>query len=55
MSVLALDEASGYVAAAYAVFITLILIYVVIIGLRFARTHRQLEKLPDGVPEDDHG
>jgi hypothetical protein len=55
MPVLALDEASGYVTAAYAVFLTLVLIYVVIICSRFMRTERRLEALADHVPEDDQG
>jgi hypothetical protein len=45
---LPLDEAGKYVAAAYVVFIALILIYVAIIGAKIARIERQISELVDG-------
>jgi CcmD family protein len=44
---LPLDEAGKYVAGAYAVFVTLILVYVAIMGARLARIERELEKLTE--------
>ena len=40
-----LDEAGKYVAAAYVVFVALILIYVAIIGAKIARIDRQISEL----------
>ena len=40
-----LDEAGKYVAAAYVVFVALILIYVAIIGAKIARIERQITEL----------
>ena len=51
----ALDEAGVYVAAAYVLFLTLVVIYVVVIGWRLARTEGRLEDLADRGSEDDHG
>jgi hypothetical protein len=42
---LPLDEAGKYVAAAYVVFLALILIYVAIIGAKIARIDRQISEL----------
>jgi hypothetical protein len=42
---LPLDEAGKYVAAAYVVFVALILIYVAIIGAKIARIERQISAL----------
>jgi hypothetical protein len=42
---LPLDEAGKYVAAAYVVFVALILIYVAIIGAKIARIDRQISEL----------
>jgi hypothetical protein len=47
---LPLDEAGKYVAAAYVVFVALILIYVAIIGAKIARIERQITEL---VEEDE--
>jgi hypothetical protein len=47
---LPLDEAGKYVAAAYVVFVALILIYVAIIGAKIARVDRQISEL---VEEDE--
>ena len=45
MPALPLDEAGKYVAAAYVVFVALILIYVAIIGAKIARIERQISEL----------
>ena len=45
MPALPLDEAGKYVAAAYVVFVALILIYVAIIGAKIARIDRQISEL----------
>ena len=45
MPALPLDEAGKYVAAAYVVFVALILIYVAIIGAKIARIDRQISDL----------
>ena len=45
MPALPLDEAGKYVAAAYLVFLTLVLIYVAIMASRLARTERELTEL----------
>ena len=42
-----LDDNGGYVFAAYAVFVVLILIYVGIIGAKISRTEKQLSELND--------
>jgi hypothetical protein len=44
---LPLDEAGKYVAGAYLVFLTLVLIYVAIIGAKIARIERELTELAD--------
>ena len=51
MPALPLDEAGKYVAAAYIVFIALILIYVAIMASRLARITRDLEELNDLLDE----
>ena len=45
MPALPLDEAGKYVAGAYMVFLTLIVIYVAIIGAKIARIDRELSEL----------
>jgi hypothetical protein len=45
MPALPLDEAGKYVAGAYVVFVTLIVIYVAIIGAKIARIDRELTDL----------
>jgi hypothetical protein len=45
MPALPLDEAGKYVAGAYGVFVTLIVVYVGIIGSKVARIERELEIL----------
>lgn len=45
MSALPLDDAGPYVAAAYLVFLGLILVYVAIMATRLARTEREVEEI----------
>jgi hypothetical protein len=47
MPALPLDEAGKYVAAAYLVFVALILVYVAIMGAKIARIARQLEEMAE--------
>ena len=44
---LPLDEAGKYVAAAYGVFVTMLVVYIAIIGARFARVEREVKALAD--------
>ena len=50
MPALPLDEAGKYVAGAYVVFLTLLVVYVAIIGSKIARIERELTDL---ASEDD--
>jgi CcmD family protein len=47
MPALPLDEAGKYVAAAYVVFVALILIYVVLMAARLQRLERELTELDE--------
>jgi hypothetical protein len=47
MPALPLDEAGKYVAGAYVVFLALILMYIAILGAKFARIERELSELED--------
>jgi hypothetical protein len=47
MPALPLDEAGRYVAGAYVVFLTLIVIYVAIIGAKVSRIEREVGELLD--------
>jgi hypothetical protein len=47
MPALPLDEAGKYVAGAYIVFVTLLAVYVAIIGAKLARIERELKALAD--------
>ncbi len=51
MPALPLDEAGKYVAGAYLVFMTLIVIYVAIIGAKIARIEREVDELVDLAEE----
>ena len=51
MPALPLDEAGKYVAGAYLVFVTLIVIYVAIIGAKIGRIERQVAELLAMVEE----
>lgn len=52
MPALPLDEAGKYVAAAYVVLFTLVVVYVAIIGAKVARIERELEELNELVEEE---
>lgn len=45
------DGSAGYVAAAYLVFLALLLIYVAIMGIRVSRMERDLTELDELVRE----
>ena len=47
MPALPLDEAGKYVAGAYVVFLTLVLIYVAIIAAKIARIDREISELAE--------
>ncbi len=47
MPALPLDDAGPYVAAAYLVFLALILVYVAIMAIRLANVQRNLAELAD--------
>ena len=49
MPALPLDEAGKYVAAAYLVFLALVLIYVAIMASKLARISREIEELAELV------
>jgi hypothetical protein len=51
MPALPLDEAGKYVAGAYGVFVTLVLVYVAIIGAKIARIDRELTELNQQLEE----
>ena len=50
---LPLDEAGKYVAAAYGVFVTLLVVYIGIIGARIGRVEREVKELADLAEERD--
>jgi hypothetical protein len=52
MPALPLDEAGKYVAGAYVVFLTLILVYVAIMGAKIARIDRELTELNEMLEEE---
>jgi CcmD family protein len=51
MPALPLDEAGKYVAGAYVVFLTLIVVYVAILGTKIARIDRELTQLAEEEDE----
>ena len=51
MPALPLDEAGKYVAGAYLVFLTLVVVYVAIIGAKIARIDRELSELNETLEE----
>jgi hypothetical protein len=51
MALMALDTAGKYVAGAYLVFFTLVLIYVAIMGAKIARIEREVGDLLELVEE----
>ena len=50
---LPLDEAGKYVAGAYGLFVTLLVVYIGIIGARIARVEREVKALADMAEERD--
>jgi hypothetical protein len=55
MAVPALVGTGGYVAAAYLIFLALVLVYVALIAAKLSRTRRQLMELADRAGRDDPG
>jgi hypothetical protein len=55
MPALPLDEAGKYVAGAYVVFLTLILLYVAIIGTKIARIEQQVDELLELAEREREG
>jgi hypothetical protein len=55
MPALPLDEAGKYVAGAYVVFLTLILVYVTIIGAKIARIEQQIDELLELAEREREG
>ena len=53
MPALPLDEAGKYVAGAYVVFVTLIVVYAAIIGAKIARIDRELSELLAELGDDE--
>jgi hypothetical protein len=53
MPALPLDEAGKYVAAAYVVFVLLLLIYIGIMAIKLGRISRDLEELADLAEAQD--
>ncbi|MBX5470628.1 MAG: hypothetical protein IRZ21_12125 [Thermoleophilaceae bacterium] len=51
MPALPLDEAGKYVAAAYIVFVTLVVLYVAIMAAKVSRIEREVESLHDLLDE----
>ena len=49
MPALPLDEAGSYVAAAYIVFVVLLLIYIGIMAAKLARISRELEEVAEAA------
>jgi hypothetical protein len=52
MPALPLDEAGKYVAGAYGVFVTLLVVYVGILGAKIARIDRELTELNELVEDE---
>jgi hypothetical protein len=52
MPALPLDEAGKYVAAAYLVFLALVLVYVTIMAIRLATVQRDLTELAELMDRD---
>jgi hypothetical protein len=53
MAAFALDSAELYVAAAYVLFVALVVVYAVIVTGRLARASNEIEALSRPVREDD--
>ena len=55
MPALPLDEAGKYVAAAYLVFLTLLIVYVAIMGMKVARMEREIADILEAEEAKDRG
>ena len=55
MAALALDSAELYVAAAYVLFVALVVVYAVIVTARLTRASNEVEVLSRPAREDDKG
>ena len=53
MPALPLDEAGAYVAAAYSVFVVLLVVYVAVMARHVTRVREDLRKLTDAVTGED--
>jgi hypothetical protein len=53
MPALPLDEAGKYVAAAYLVFLALVLIYVAIMATKLGRVEREISEISDLVEQQE--
>jgi hypothetical protein len=53
MPALPLDEAGRYVAAAYVVFVILLVVYIGIMAAKLGRISREIEALAEEVERDD--
>lgn len=53
MPALPLDEAGKYVAAAYLVFLTLLIVYVAIMGMKVARMEREIAEILEAEEAKD--
>lgn len=54
MLALPLDEAGKYVAAAYVVFVALILVYVAIMAAKLGRVEREIVEIAKRLEEREH-
>lgn len=54
MPALPLDEAGKYVAAAYVVFVALILVYVAIMAAKLGRVEREIVEIAKRLEEREH-
>jgi hypothetical protein len=52
MPAIPLDEPGAYVAAAYVVFVVLVVVYVAVLARHITRTREDLRRLADTVRED---
>jgi heme exporter protein D len=53
MPALPLDEAGAYVAAAYAIFVVLLVVYVAVMARHVTKVREDLRQLADAVTRED--
>jgi hypothetical protein len=53
MPALPLDEGGAYVAAAYTIFVSLLVIYVVVMARHIAQAREHLQRLDDALHEEE--